>query len=81
MDEFAKDLKARGFSGDIDSSDETLELYSHDASLFEIKPKLVVAPKDGADIQKLVALVAERKKSQPELSLTARWRHQRLYHR
>lgn len=72
MDDFIKDLKTRGFSGDIDSSEATRELYSHDASLFEIKPQLVVAPKDSTDVQKLVSLVAEHKKARPDLSLTAR---------
>lgn len=72
MDAFINDLKARGFSGNIDQRPETLELYSHDASLFEIKPKLVVAPKNSADIERLVTLVAEQKGTQHDLSLTAR---------
>ena len=72
MDAFINDLKTRGFRGDIDQSPEVLEKYSHDASLFEIKPTLVVAPKDSADVQHLVRLTTERKRSQPELSLTAR---------
>ncbi len=72
MEDFTNALKSRGFNGDIDTSDKSLNFYSHDASLFEIKPKLVVAPKDSSDVQKLVALVAEQKKSNPELSLTAR---------
>lgn len=72
MEEFTHALTSRGFAGDIDNSAKTLDFYSHDASLFEIKPQLVVAPKDSSDVQKLVALVAEQKKSHPELSLTAR---------
>lgn len=72
MDEFAQKLKAAGFKGDIDDSDEKRELYSHDASLFEIQPELVVAPKDSADLQRLVTLVAKDKKRMPGLSLTAR---------
>lgn len=72
MERIIEALKSGGFTGDIDTSDEKLETYSHDASLFEIKPKLVVAPKDSADVQKLVALVAEHKKDMPDLSLTAR---------
>lgn len=72
MDDIINELKTRGFQGDMDKSDEKLEFYSHDASLFEIKPKLIVAPKDSADVQRLVSLVAERKKTAPELSLTAR---------
>ncbi|HEY5806210.1 MAG TPA: FAD-binding oxidoreductase [Candidatus Saccharimonadales bacterium] len=72
MDEFKQKLIATGFSGEIDDSDEAREFYSHDASLFEIKPQLVVMPKNSNDVQKLVALVAENKKKMPELSLTAR---------
>lgn len=72
MDQFRQDLQAAGFKGDIDDSPETLELYSHDASLFEIKPQLVVAPKNSRDVQKLVKLVSEQKARNPSLSLTAR---------
>lgn len=72
MEEFKQRLKHAGFTGDIDDSPEKLELYSHDASLFEIKPQLVVAPKTSGDVQKLVRLVAEQKNKLPGLSLTAR---------
>lgn len=72
MDEFKKLLSSSGFSGDIDDSSEKLELYSHDASMFEIKPKLVIAPKTTADVEKAVKLTADNKKRMPELSLTAR---------
>lgn len=65
-------LKAAGFLGDIDDSDEKRQLYSHDASLFEIKPQVVVAPKNSADVQKLVALVSDYKTKLPSLSVTAR---------
>jgi len=72
MDEFKQKLAAAGFSGEIDTSDETREFYSHDASLFEIKPQLVVSPKNSQDVQTLVALVAANKKAMPHLSVTAR---------
>jgi FAD/FMN-containing dehydrogenase len=72
MDEFKQLLKAVKFGGEIDDSDEARELYSHDASLFEIKPQLVVKPKDSKDLQKLVKLVAENKPKMPGLSLTVR---------
>jgi hypothetical protein len=45
MDEFKQKLRVAGFRGEIDDAEETRELYSHDASLFEIKPQLVVCPK------------------------------------
>src|SRR5687768_9636079 len=72
MDEFVQKLKAAGFKGEIDASDETREFYSHDASLFEIKPQVVMMPKNSTDVQKLVRLVAENKRKMPELSVTAR---------
>lgn len=60
------------FKGDIDTSDETRELFSHDASLFELKPQVVVFPKDSEDIQNLVRFVVENKATNPDLSITAR---------
>ncbi|MGH7157529.1 MAG: FAD-binding oxidoreductase [Candidatus Saccharimonadales bacterium] len=72
MDEFVQALRAVGFKGDIDDSDEKRELYSHDASLFEIKPQLVVAPKNSVDVQKLVGVVADYKSKIADLSVTAR---------
>ena len=72
MDELAQTLKNNGFTGDLDTKPETLETYSHDASMFEIKPKLVVAPKDAKDVERIVKLVADRKATQRDLSVTAR---------
>lgn len=60
------------FSGDVDDSATTLEAYSHDASLFEVKPKLVVYPKDYQDVERLVQFVGKQKKDHPDLSLTVR---------
>jgi FAD/FMN-containing dehydrogenase len=72
MDEFKNVIENSGFRGDLDSTESTLETFSHDASLFEIKPKLVVAPKDAKDVEILVKLVAENKHKIKDLSLTAR---------
>ncbi len=58
--------------GDVDDSSETLLKYSHDASLFEITPALVVYPKDSSDIQALVKWVKDHKKEYPTLSITPR---------
>jgi FAD/FMN-containing dehydrogenase len=71
MDEFKQKLQTQ-FAGEIDDSTETRDFYSHDASLFEIVPSLVVFPKDTNDVQSLIRLVAEHKQSMPELSVTAR---------
>jgi FAD/FMN-containing dehydrogenase len=72
MQEFKQKLDAAGFRGEMDDSDEARTFYSHDASLFEIKPQLVVKPQDSKDVQTLVKLVSDNKKRDPVLSLTAR---------
>lgn len=58
--------------GDVLTDEQTLTEYSHDASLFEVKPQVVVNPKDIADIKALVRYVNENKKNNPTLSLTGR---------
>lgn len=59
-------------NGNVLTDEETLKLYSHDASLFEVKPQAVVFPKDENDVKSLVKFVADNKKNYPNLSLTAR---------
>jgi FAD/FMN-containing dehydrogenase len=71
MDEFLSALKA-SFKGDIDQTPATLETYSHDTSLFEIKPLVVLYPKDAADIEHIVATTNQFKSKIPNLSLTPR---------
>lgn len=58
--------------GDVDDSPETLLKYSTDASIFFVKPALVVFPKNTNDVKKLVRFVAEQKKNGRKISLTAR---------
>lgn len=72
MDGFKQKLLKAGFKGELDDSAEAKDLYSHDASLFEIKPQLVVFPKDGKDVEALVTLAATEKKHAPHLSITGR---------
>jgi FAD/FMN-containing dehydrogenase len=60
------------FKGEVEDDAETLKKYSHDASLFEVMPKLVVFPKDSEDIQKLTKWVEENKSVDPTLSMTVR---------
>lgn len=72
MEQFIQALRSAGFKGEIDDSLKTRDFYSHDASLFEIRPQLVVMPRDATDVRKLVVLVGQLKSKQPELSLTAR---------
>ncbi|HSX02250.1 MAG TPA: FAD-binding oxidoreductase [Candidatus Saccharimonadia bacterium] len=58
--------------GEVDDAPATLQTYSHDASLFEVKPQVVAYPKVAADVEALVKFVAEHKAEQPNLSITAR---------
>lgn len=58
--------------GDVEIDNQTLNLYSHDASLFEVKPQAVVFPKDIQDIKNLVKFVSQNKRLHSSLSLTAR---------
>ncbi|HEY8992550.1 MAG TPA: FAD-binding oxidoreductase [Candidatus Microsaccharimonas sp.] len=72
MDDIKNELTQRGFSGDLDDTAEALEFYSHDASMFELVPKLVIKPKNTKDVETAVRLVNEQKATHPDLSLTAR---------
>ncbi len=69
--EIIDDLKGK-FTGDIDSKEETLELYSRDASLFKIKPKLVIFPKGSEDVKEAVKWVNRNREKDSSLSLTPR---------
>ena len=60
------------FKGDVEGNAATLEIYSHDTSLFEVKPELVTFPKDAEDISALVHYVNEQNKTGAHLSVTAR---------
>jgi FAD/FMN-containing dehydrogenase len=62
------------FKGELDVTDETREFYSHDASLFELKPQLVAFPKDADDIKAAVSFVNQHKAAHPELNITPRSR-------
>jgi FAD/FMN-containing dehydrogenase len=72
MDDFLATLAKKGFEGDIDTTDVTRDFYSHDASLFEIRPQVVVFPKHAKDVELVVGTVAKLKKKFPGLSVTAR---------
>ena len=58
--------------GEVLEDEQTLSIFSNDASLFEIKPQVVVCPKDSEDVSSLVKFVNKHKKDNPNLSITAR---------
>src|SRR3989344_5794829 len=58
--------------GEISFEEKELLIYSHDASIFEVKPQLMIKPKNTEDIKNLVKWVSNNKAFNKELSLTAR---------
>ncbi len=62
------------FKGELETDEQTRDLYSHDASLFELVPQVVGFPKDADDLKAVVRFVAEHKKDYPDLSITPRSR-------
>jgi FAD/FMN-containing dehydrogenase len=62
------------FKGELKTDEQSREFYSHDASLFELKPEVVGFPKDAEDIKAAVKFVAANKQNNPNLSITPRSR-------
>src|SRR3989338_4695489 len=62
----------KDFKGEVAETDEKLEAYSRDASLFKVRPKAVVYPQDAKDIEHLVQFAKEHKTIDPTISLTVR---------
>lgn len=63
---------AKLFKGDVEDSDAVLTAFSHDASLCEVRPKIVVFPKDAEDVKTVVRFVHKNKAKFPDLSVTVR---------
>ena len=47
--------------GDVSNTKDILEKYSHDYSIFEVMPEVVVYPKDSEDIKNLVKFVNKKR--------------------
>jgi len=56
----------------VDDSEDAKEYFSHDASMFEVRPTVVVEPRNSNDISQIVKYVAKNKKHKPKLSITVR---------
>ncbi len=72
MDQTLIEQLKKTITGDIITDAETIITFSHDASLFEVKPQVVVYPKTEKDVQELVKFVEKNKKNYPKISLTGR---------
>ena len=71
MHDLKTELKAI-VKGEVENSVEAKSFYSHDASMFELVPEVIVSPMDSDDIKKIVSYVAKNKKVKANLSLTVR---------
>ena len=58
--------------GEVLIDSQTLEKYSRDASLFKVRPQVVVFPKNISDLEKIVNFTQQNKKEFPNLSITGR---------
>jgi len=58
--------------GEVIEDEQTLQNFSHDASIFEVNPKVVVFPKDAKDVENVIEFVNRHKKEAPGLSITGR---------
>lgn len=58
--------------GEVDDSSAILEKYSHDYSIFEVKPEIVVFPKNKEDIKKIVKFVSKKRELGFNISITPR---------
>lgn len=57
-------------SGEVSDDDLTLDAYSEDASIFKIRPQIIVHPKDTEDIKKLIKYINSQKET--SFSITPR---------
>lgn len=69
---FKEEIKSL-IKGDVENAIDVLEKYSHDYSIFEVPPEVVVFPKDSEDVKNLVKFVnKKRDEGYFYVSLTAR---------
>lgn len=66
------DRLREAIQGEVLFDSETLEKYSRDASLFKVRPQVVVFPKNEKDLERIVNFTLQNKKDFPNLSITAR---------
>ncbi len=69
--ELINELK-KSVRGEVVTDEETLALYSYCASLFEVKPQVVVFPIDDEDVTSVVKFINRHKLKNKNLSVTAR---------
>ncbi len=71
MPKLADELK-KIVDGEVSTSKKDIDFHSHDASMFELLPDVVVYPQDSDDLKKIVKYVSKNKAKNPGLSITMR---------
>lgn len=71
MNALSEDLK-KIIKGDVLDDSATLKKYSHDASLFEVIPQVVVYPKDTEDVSAIINFINSNQEKYKGLSITGR---------
>lgn len=71
MSKLADELR-KTINGEVSNTKKDIDFHSHDASMFELVPELVVYPKDSEDLKKIVKYVSKNKTRSPKLSITMR---------
>jgi FAD/FMN-containing dehydrogenase len=71
MDDLLDSL-ARAVKGEVHARMPERLAHSRDSGVFELIPDVVIAPKDAADIEKIVRFVTANKPSHPTLAITPR---------
>ncbi len=57
---FKEELK-KLIQGDVENTRDVLQKYSHDYSIFEVPPEVIVFPKDSEDVKNLVKFVNKKR--------------------
>jgi len=63
------------FKGEVKDDEQTLLLYSRDASIFEVRPKLVLFPIDTEDVKNIVKWVSENKDKYRDPEINQDWKN------
>lgn len=71
MPKLADELR-KTVDGEVSSSKKDIDFHSHDASMFELVPELIIYPKNTEDLKKIVKYVSKNKVKEPHLSITMR---------
>ena len=70
-EQLAEELRAL-ISGDVSTEQADKTTFSHDTSIFEITPSLIVYPKNKEDVAATVRFVHEKKKAGEDISIAGR---------